>query len=538
MISLRPYQQEAVDALYSYLGKGNGLLVLPTGSGKSVVQAEFLRRALADFPSERFLLVSHVRELLVQNAEKITALWPEAPVGLYSAGLKRRDIAPITVAGIQSVYQRADEFGDVGVVIIDECHLVPKSGQGMYRTLLGDLQQVNPSLKIVGMSATHYRLNSGYLHQGDGAMFSGVAYEVGVNQLIKDGHLCNLKSKMGVTRIDTSRIHLRAGEFVDHELNEAMDTDDLVHRAVGEIAQWCEFRKKILVFCCGVQHAQHVAAELKANGIDTGCVWGEMEDDERDRVLSDFRSGTLRAVTNCNVLTVGFDAPNIDAIVLLRPTMSPGLYVQMVGRGFRKADGKEDCLILDFGGNILRHGPVDQVVVRGKGERAAPAPFKECPNCHTVIGIALLACPECGYEYPKPAGVPPVPRHDVRPADLDILSGTDRKSIFHAEIDHVTYRKWDSKKGKPPTLRVDHWEGFTHYSQWVSLEASGGARWHAEQWWKRRSDLPSPSTVDEALALCKQLKVPRQITVDASGEYTRIIGYSDLHQPEDTEVPF
>jgi DNA repair protein RadD len=535
---LRDYQVEAVDAVWQFLAtrRGSPLCVVPTGGGKSLILAAFLQRVFDAYPAERVLVLSHVRELLTQDAAAIRSLWPDAPVSIYSAGLKRRDIAPITVAGIQSIYKRADELGDVGLVVVDEAHLVPRAGEGMYCTLLGDLTAINPHLRIVGLSATPYRLGSGYLHHGEGALFNAIAYEIGVRRLIDEGWLSPLRSKAGGARANLDRVHVRGGEYVAGELDDACDVDELVKAACAEIAALTKDRRKVLVFCCGVQHTAHVAAELNAHGVVTESVTGDTDTPERDRVLSDFRDGDLRAVANCNVLTTGFDAPNVDCIVLLRPTMSAGLYVQMVGRGFRRAPGKADCLVADFAGNVQRHGPVDRVMVQGVFERA-PAKARECPVCHELVGLTDAVCSCCGYAFPLPTGTPPVPQHGTTAADIAILSdGEIAPSIFVVDIDKVTYRRHE-KRGKLPTLRVEHWHGFTSYSQWVSFEGTDGARWHAGRWWSARTDLATPLTIDAALDQSALLLIPARIVVDTSGDHPRIISYSGFHSPlDDGEV--
>lgn len=532
---LRPYQEAAVDSIYQYFAEhcGNCLLVLPTGSGKSVIQAAFIRDALEKYPDERVLLVSHVRELLEQNADKIRRVWPDAPIGIYSAGLKSRDTdEAITVAGIQSCYERAAEFGSISLVIIDECHLVPRRGAGMYRRFLQELEDINPKLKIIGMSATPYRLDSGLLHEGDGAIFTDVAFEAPVRELVDDGYLCPLVSKLGATRADLSDVRVRGGEYVAKELEETMDKQDLVSAAVDEVLELCADRGKWLVFCCGVEHAHHVEAELIRRGISTACVTGKTPNDERDTILDDFRGGTLRAVTNVNVLTTGFDAPDIDAIILLRPTLSTGLYCQMIGRGMRPHESKTNTLVLDFAGNILRHGPIDKIRVRSRaqGGGVETAPMRECPECQALIPISVRVCAECGYEFePKPRE----PKHDTRAAELDVMSdGSSSTEIV--EVDRVTYRL-HRKAGKPPSLRVVYHQGISSYSEWVCLEHPGYPRQKAEAWWRRRANGTGPEvpeTVSDALALTPTLYEPRRIAVDLSGPYPNIVGHHDLSPPK------
>lgn len=532
-IELRPYQRDATSAVERYFETrdGNCILVLPTGAGKSVVQAAFCQNVLQHYPGERLLLLTHVKELVEQNADKLRALWPEAPIGIYSAALERRDTqAPITIATIQSCYRRGHEFGDIALVVIDECQLVPKSGEGMYRRLLSDLRQINPKLKAIGLTATPFRLDSGLLHQGEGAIFTDIAYEARISDLMRDGYLCPLTSKLGSSRADLARVHVRGGEYVAAELERAMDTNALVAGAVDEILALCADRNKWLLFCCGVDHARHVARELQDRGVLTGCVTGELAIPERDQILADFRTGRLRAITNVNVLTTGFDAPDIDAVILLRPTLSAGLYCQMVGRGMRLHPSKTNTLVLDFAGNLLRHGPIDRIRVRGakEGGGVETAPMRECPNCKGLVLIAARTCEHCGHELaPRQARA----THETRAAELPVLCGLEA-GLHTVDVDDVTYAV-HCKPGRPPSLRVNYRCGLMTYSEWVCLEHDGYARRKALGWWQRRAPTSGavPDTVLEALRQAPALLRPRQIVVKLDGRYPEILAHKDLEPP-------
>ena len=295
---------------------------------------------------------------------------------------------------------------------MDECHLIPADGEGMYRQFLADAKVLNPHVRVVGFTATPFRLDAGPICRED-HFLNAVCFEVGVRQLIADGFLSPLISKAGIAKADTSQLHVRAGDFVASEVEAAMDDAALVEAACAEIAEITQDRESVLIFASGVQHGRHVCQVLKErHSIDCGFVCGETPNGERDELLARFRreqnSGLferapLKYLCNVNVLTTGFDAPNVDCVVLLRPTLSAGLYYQMVGRGFRLHPGKSDCLVLDYGGNVLRHGPVDQLqVVEKRGDGDGPAPAKECPSCRALIAPAYAICPQCGHEFPPP----------------------------------------------------------------------------------------------------------------------------------------
>ncbi len=406
-IQLRPYQAEAVNAVYEHLRTrdDNPCVVIPTAGGKTPVMATICRDVVQQWDG-RILILAHVKELLDQAADKLHTMAPDLwnRIGVYSAGLKSRDTDhPIIVAGIQSVYRRACDLGRFDLILLDECHMLPSDGEGMYRAFLADAKVVNPNVRLIGLTATPYRMTTGTIcGPPPDHLLNHVCYEVGVRELIVQGYLCPLKTKAGKRKADFQNLHLRGGEFIPGEVEALMDEDGLVSSACYEIIEHTKDRRSVLIFAAGVKHAQHVQRILNGLGHECGFVCGDTLPFDRTETLERFRSGGLKYLVNVNVLTTGFDAPGIDCVVLLRPTNSPGLYYQAVGRGFRLHPSKEDCLVLDFGGNILRHGPVDALQIKDRAQGNGDAPAKECPQCQTVVHAAYSVCPECGFEFPPP----------------------------------------------------------------------------------------------------------------------------------------
>lgn len=301
---LRDYQRQAIDSLYEWFREndtGNPCLVLPTGAGKSVVLAEFCREALANWPDTRILILSHVKELLEQDAEKIRILWPDAPLGVYSAGLGRRDVDAITVAGIQSVYRKASEIGYVDIAIVDECHLLNHKDEGMYRNLLNELEAINPSLRVIGLTATPYRLGHGLITEG-GAMFSALIEPVRIQELVERGYLAPLRSKGMELLLSVDGVRRRGGDFVESELAEMVNTKANNEAMVGQTLRIAQGRRSILVFCSGVQHAYAMRDLFREKGEIAEAVLGETDSEERARILEDFKAGRVRVITNNSVL--------------------------------------------------------------------------------------------------------------------------------------------------------------------------------------------------------------------------------------------
>jgi DNA repair protein RadD len=511
-LSLRTYQRAAIDGLYQFWSDtpGNPLVVVPTGGGKSLIMAAFIREVLEAAPGERILIVTHVRELIRQNFQELLTVWPQAPAGIYSAGLNMRQLhSQVLFGGIQSLHRKAYDVQHVDLVLVDEAHLIPRNADTMYRRFIGELIQINPALKVVGLTATPFRLDSGRLDSGDGAMFDGIAYDVPLRELIDEGYLCKLTTRRTETYLDTSGVAKRGGEFVPGALEAKLDDHAVTKAAVKEIVAAGKDRRQWLVFGSGLSHCRHIAEEIEGHGYRAACIFGETPKAERDSLIAAYKAGEIRALVNMNVLTTGFNVPGVDLLAMMRPTMSAGLYVQMVGRGTRVAPGKPDCLILDFARNIERHGPVDDPTIREPGKGDGEAPVKVCPECSAYVPIAVMECPDCGFEFPPP---PPEAKLTKQAAMLPILSSPKPEWL---PVSRVTYARHVKDPEKPPTLRVEYHCGITVYREWVTIEHRGGAaRDRAFHWWRARAPAAAvPNTVVEALEHSRALAVPKEISV-------------------------
>ena len=476
---LRDYQQRTIDQLYQWFAdgrKGHPCIELPTGSGKSHIVAALCKEAIQTWPETRILMLTHVKELIEQNAEKMRDHWPNAPLGIYSAGMRRRDIGePITFAGIQSVRNKADQIGHVDLVLIDECHLVSHKQEGGYRKLIDDLTLINPALRVIGLTATPYRLGHGYITD-EPALFSDIIAPVSIEELIFKKHLAPLRSKLTNHKLSVDGVHKRGGEYIDSELQAAVDTDDHNVSVVDEVISLAGDRRSWLFFCAGVRHAHNVADILTARGITSACIVGDTPKAERERIIAGFKFGEIRALTNANVLTTGFDHPDLDLIAMLRPTLSTGLYVQMAGRGMRPKSHADHCLVLDFAGVVQTHGPITAVNPKkatGKGE--GEAPVKACENCFELNHISAKECVACGEPFPIPKPIKQTLHDDdIMGLDATEMSVTEwqwRRHISRAsgkEMLMVTYYGALSDKPVNEYLTVMH-DGYAGQKARVSL---------------------------------------------------------------------
>lgn len=538
-LTLRDYQEECVQAHFDWFARnreGNPLFVVPTGGGKSLIIAEFIRRTLHAWPKTRFIVLTHVKELIEQNHAEFVSHWGEAfaPAGIYSAGLGQRDTTDrVLFAGIQSVYDRAHTLGSFDLVLVDEAHLVPKSGQGRYRHYLEQLRKINPRVRVCGYTATHFRLDGGYLHKGDGSLFTDVAYEVHVDLLIEQGHLVPLMAKKPGHVIDTAAVRSGHGDFKLNDLEDVATGDGCVEAAVTEATNIgiAAGRRSWLVFAITVKHAEQIVAALRAQEIDVEAIYGHTPRDERDRLTARFRDGHLTALVNVGVLTTGFNAPRCDLLIVMRPTQSAALYVQMMGRGMRTFPGKTDCLVLDYGCNVERHGPINKVRPKRAGEGDGAAPVKVCPQCQSIVLLGVDACPDCGFVFPKREVAA---AHDRQASELAPYDPDANKPRVY-EVDSWFFRR-HQKDGRPDSLRVDYFCGTRTLSEWVCLEHPGFAGKKAARWWTGHRGLPPiPATIDDALQRTEELRAPDAIEVVADGEFDRV--HRSLYRGNDEPRP-
>ena len=519
-MSLRPYQLEAVASVYDYLraGPGNPCVVLPTGSGKTHCIKQIVTDAVDQWGG-RVLILAHVKELLEQAADKLQ----RDDVGIYSAGLKSRQVSePIIIAGIQSVFKRACDLGPFNLILIDEAHLLPPDGEGMYRTFLSDAMTVNPRVRLIGLTATPYRTSTGMICGPDN-LLTDVCYEAAIPDLIVQGYLCPLRSKAAKRDLDMRGVKIRKGDFVASDLENLMDDDANVMAAVQEIKDYTRDRKSCIIFAVGVRHAWHIQALLDGAEVITA----DTPSAQRAKYIAEFRAGRLKYLININVLSVGFDAPNVDCIALLRPTLSPGLYYQQVGRGLRTCDGKGDCLILDFAGNVKRHGPIDQIQPRTRpvrdddqeNDEPGEAITKTCPECKEIVAANARVCFACGFVFP--------PRHSNTADTTPVLSNKKPpESVYVRKVTYHTHTKSGPSIGSPRTLRVEYEIGLGEVvKEWVCIEHTGYARGKARVWWANRSHDPFPENVDHAVYIAEHggLREPIKLTIQEDGKWMRVV---------------
>jgi DNA repair protein RadD len=344
---LRPYQQEAVDATLRHFRRSDesAVIVLPTGAGKSLVIAELARLA-----RRKILVLTHVKELVEQNHAKYQSYGLTG--GIFSAGLKRKEnLRQVTFASVQSVSANLDRFKDeYSLVIIDECHRVSDDENSQYQTIIDLLRQQNRSLKVLGLTATPYRLGMGWIYRyhyrgfvrsEHDKPFAHCIYELPLSYMIKRGYLTKPELvDAAVAQYDFSVLSQnRFGEYAEKDVNQLLSKHQRVTRAIIEqVMELAVERKAVMIFAATVDHAKEITGYLPEQ--QTALITGATDLNERDSLVRYFKQRKLKYLVNVAVLTTGFDAPHVDFIAILRPTQSVSLYQQIVGRGLRLDEGK------------------------------------------------------------------------------------------------------------------------------------------------------------------------------------------------------
>lgn len=553
MITLRPYQIEATNAVLKYYsdgGVGNVLVGLPTGTGKSLVIGDIIRTVMAQWPSLRPLCLTHVKELVKQNAAKLLELWPTAPLGINSAALNRRDTyAPIIYGNVMSVKGHVDALGHRDFLIIDEAHLVSPDEKTTYRKIIQQLRVRNPKLKVIGFTATSFRLAQGMLTDdtvgkvldAHSSLFQTIVYDLcnpaGFDLLIANDWLSPPSPKRTKNKLNVDGVKIQGGDFVLNQLQAAVDDPIVTKACLAEFITAAWDRKAWLFFCSGIEHSNNVAEYLNEWGFPAYSVTSA-NNAHRDMAVKAFQDGKVRGLANNNILTTGFDHPPIDAICMLRPTMSPTLWVQMLGRGTRPFEGeyaghvwyrKRNCLVMDFAGNSVRLGPIDDPrIPNPKSKNGGDAPVKICENCGEYNHIRVRFCTDCGMEFEFKQKL-------TRKADTAELLSNPIAEVYVYDVSMVGCGKHTSKKTGNKMLKFTYSVHGTRerYLEFMNFEASGMALHKAHDWWRQRSAEPIPTTNDEvfiAFYAPGKLRKPLKIRVHTNTQFPEILGVAQWEE--------
>lgn len=556
----RWYQVEAHEALINCLWnepEEAPVVAIPTGAGKSLTIAMVALDVLQRVPRARIVIATHSKELVSQNAKTLQRYWPQAPFGVYSAGLGSKEAAmPITLANIQSMARNIKAFGKIAIFIVDEAHLIAPGEETNYQRVISALRITNPNMVVVGFTATPFRLGQGLLTNGN--IFTKFCYNItgrkAFVRLVDEGFLAPLIPKRTNFKLDVSRVKIVDGDFNQTALQHAVNTDRQTLAALEEAVQVAASRKHWLIYCSGIEHIESVTSMLSAFGEDAVAVHSKMADEQYDTSMDRFRSGQARMIVSDGMLTTGVDFPHVDCIMLLRPTASPVLHVQILGRGTRPnyaagfdletiegrlaaiaASDKQNCLVLDFAGNVERLGPInDPRVPKMKGEGKGDVPVKLCPVCGTYVHAAQRFCDgvlmddtKCTHEFEFHTKL------EQTAATIELIA-RDAPEMHWFPVDRIEYEQY-TKPFSPSMMRVKYYCGMRRFTEMVCIEHSTYAGKVARNWWRDR--LPTaipPTTTHDGMALVDQLRVPTHIYVQTNTQWPKILrtSFDQLAPPD------
>lgn len=550
----RDYQESAIASIFKYFadgGVGNPIVLMPTGTGKSIVIGEFVKRTIQQWPHTKMMMLTHVKELISQNQDKLLKVWPLAPVGVYSAGLgKKETFYPVTFGGVSSVAKAKNfsSFGKIDLLLIDECHLVSPNDATQYNKIIKALKKINPELKVIGFTATDFRVGHGKLTEND-HLFTDVCIDMtsleGFNWFIEQGYLVPLIPKRPRLQIDISQVRMRGGEYIENEAQAAMDKHEITRAAIDEMLEYGAQRRRWLIFTQGVNHAEHVHEMLIAKGVNATVVHSKLGKEQRDAAINGFKIGYYDVIVNNGILTTGFDCPEVDLIGVLRLTQSPGLWVQILGRGTRplykegfdlstKAgrlaaianSEKKNCLVLDFAGNTKRLGPINNPMLpkHKSGGGGGLAPIKVCEICMCYNHASVRYCKECGTEF---IAAVKIQKH-AGTENLVAENSTKELDSTIFNVDKVTYKAYTSKNTFNKSLKVTYYCGLRNFVEYICLEHKGYPLVKARNWWRDaslESQKPCPVTIEGAVEKLNTLKQAKRIRVLVKETNSEIINY-------------
>lgn len=502
-MQLREYQQEAGNAVWSSLKRGrNPCVQLPTGAGKSLVIAD-----VADRVRDRggyVWIVTHVKELIVQNRKTLDRYSGLEGVGTICAGLNENTEGEfITFGTVQSLYRPASAGGLLrtpDAVIIDECHRVPLGEDGkLYNTILTAF----PDTSLIGFTATPWRMDGGVIY-GDhpGSWFNDLAYSKSVPEMVELGFLCPLIGVETEIQLDLKGVEKAGGDYVMKQVGDRV-TDMWLEAVIKSVQHLAKKRNKIAIYCPTVEAAGLTAKAFSAAGWKSDIVVGGTKN--RAEVIDEWKYGDTKVLCSVDVLTTGFDYPALDCIVCLRPTESSSLWCQILGRGTRLYDSKEDCLILDYVGNLARLGGIammEDFIVERKGK---------------VDSVRKATGKGPKREQRKPNTLEAHDPMKGKAGDLNVY------------VNDVSYIVIGSKSqpGKSMVMvcyDCQNEDGYTlSVNDFLCCEYSGYARTKAEAWARRRGASYLPYRSHEALNLCYSLPTPRGLKVTRNGKYWNVL---------------
>lgn len=540
-MQLRNYQSQALETIYSALQvELNTLLSAPCGSGKTIITSTLIKRLLDEYPSFRILILVDRNILVQQFKEKLLAVAPELflHIGIVCASVSNiKDHSKrVVIASRQSLINQLNTCEPFQLVIIDEVHLaqVPQDDlePDQFGTIVNTLRQYNPKTRLLGITASPFRMNQGYIYSDHNApgcrpYFPELTHKISISELQAQGYLVPLIGKKAVPNGLIERladVKLVGGEYNLTEISDVMSQGVHIQSAVEAWKEHISDRKKTLVFATTISHAEKLESAFNEAGISAMAIHSELDELTEYARMQALMRGEAKVFVSVAKLTVGLDATDVDAIILARPTQSPALFLQIMGRGARIAPNKKDCFVIDLVGAIDIHGvDLDRLKVRYKKgtDKDGKPVVKECPQCEAEIHPACRVCPECDYEYPKT---------DFEEADkpelVDTIFGSEPPRELAVEGMYPGVHRAKETGKKLLRLRLEM-EGSVSGSLWLCFPEDGYSGFAVEKGkglWKKLTlgNEDYPRSAEAAFERSGEICQPDKVTVDMNGRWPEI----------------
>lgn len=561
-ISTRPYQEACVKAMIRSMHAGitNGLVVLPTGAGKTIIFSQFISRVHELYGAKRggrirICILAHREKLVSQARDKLLSVWPEsaAKIGLACASASSDiDIdADIVIGSIQTISARLrrNTIKPFDLVLIDEAHRIPPANQhSAYNDFLDLTLALSPRRKFFAFTATPYRLGHGYIYgdrkkEGNDNWFGDPVFQIGMDDLIEQGYLAPYRIKRAVDIGPELRsVPIVNGDYKADALGVIMCR--FANAAANAFLEYGEDRQHVAAFCSSIDHAEQVAEAFRNRGINSLSLHSLLPMKEREKRLVMFHDGSIQVLASVDALAEGWDESIVDCALLLRPTKAPMVYVQQCGRALRLHEGKKDALILDMADHLATHGFFSDPIVRVPKKKEAGEPMlKICPGpagdgtipCGMALPLGVMKCPECGYVFPRKTYEEP-DRIEMRETESSIAGGARIASLpvigVHAELAR------DTGYGKSVRLEIDY-ASITGLPRSLSLFFPawklGRPQW-SEEWATFSKDAP-PKSIDNLLVKINSSQWPKEAWISENGYKSVFHGWNAEGWPERYKKP-
>jgi len=543
MFKLRPYQITALSAIHKAMKtQPNVLLSAIMGSGKTVMVCRLINRYYKE-TDRNFLILAHKKELVEQFRKTFLEKTdiPARDIGIACAGLgQRKTKSRVIIGTVQTFFNLIGQFDCCSLLVVDEAHRIEIGKDSQYDQIIKDLQSKNDKLRILGITATPYRLGLGYCYgkyNNAPVLFPECNHKITYNELKESGYLMPLQ---GMVKMDNSYQKdiedvRTSGDYVLDQLGEMMVKTIHLQTAVDAIYEHCQDYKFICVFCCTIDHAEKLKDLL---GDECTTVHSKLTDWERQHNMDQWKEGKKRIITSVNILVEGFDFPPLDCLVMARPTLSTALFLQAVGRVLRISEGKKRAFLLDLTDNTDRFGTdLDNVTVQvpkkvGELIKKEKKYFKDCPECGIECHVVCIDCPECGYEWPaqeyeEATNIPELKTVSFEPEPPE-----------EWPVDNVEWKR-HTKKDKPDSVRIDYFNNdvikYNRFgglipiaSEWLCFDHGGYATKKAHEWWDKMHVSKIPESTEHALEILDNnagLAIPSAIMIQKDGNFKRVVNH-------------